>query len=102
MDKPRIKLLGREEVRKANPFFLCNLIARRAQQLLDGNAGRGVHQAISIAIWEFVNGDLKFETTTSNASATAADMRSFPAGSAEGSVRLIETHDEVLASADPR
>ena len=102
MDKPRIKLLGREEVRKVNPYFLCNLIARRAQQLRDGNAWHSVSQAINIALREFVDGDLIFETTTSNASATAADTRSVPAGSAERSVRLIETHDEALASADPR
>ena len=102
MDKPRIKLLRREEIRKANPFFLCNLIARRTRQLRNGYAGHNVSQAIDIALRGFVDGDLIFESTTSKASATAADTRSVPAGSAEGSVRLIETHEEVLTSADPR
>jgi DNA-directed RNA polymerase subunit K/omega len=101
MEKPRIKLLGRKEIRKANPFFLCNLVARRAQQLLDGNVGHSVSQAINIALREFVDGELRVEIANSNGSATATDARAVPAARAEECDRLIETHDEVLTSAGP-
>ena len=101
MDKPCIKLLGREEIRKANPFFLCNLVARRALQLLNGYAGRSVPRAINIALREFVDGDLIVETTNSDAAATATDTQVVRAASAEACVRRIETHDEVIASFGP-
>ena len=100
MDKPRVKLLGREEIRKANPFFLCNLVARRARQLRDGNVGHSVHQAINIALREFVDGELRFETINSNAPATETNEQLVPAASAKEHVRLIEAHDEMSASAD--
>lgn len=101
MNKQRIKLLGREEIIKANPFFLCNLVARRVGQLLDGYAGRSVRQAINIALREFVDGDLIVETAYSNASATAIDTQAVPAASAEECVRLNKTEDDLLASAGP-
>lgn len=101
MDKPRIKLLGREEIIKANPFFLCNLVARRAWQLLGGYAGRSVPQAINIALREFVYGDLIVETDSGNVPATAADEQCVPAASAEECAHLIETEDDLLASAGP-
>lgn len=45
MDTPRLNLVGRKEIRKANPFFLCNLVACRPLQLLNGYAGRSVPRA---------------------------------------------------------
>ncbi len=75
MKKQTIELLCREEIRKANPFFVCNVVALRAHQLFDGNREHSISEAINIALREFVAGDLKFETTNSAASATAVDTR---------------------------
>jgi len=56
----RVELLSRVDSSKTSPFLLCNLLARRAKQLANGQ--RALFSGlINVALTEFLEGRLEFE-----------------------------------------
>ena len=55
------ELLGRVESSKMSPLLLCNLLARRARQLANGQGGALFSELISVAVTEFLEGRLRYE-----------------------------------------
>jgi len=56
----RVELLSRVNSSKTSPFLLCNLLARRAKQLANGQ--RALFSGlINVALTEFLEGRLEFE-----------------------------------------
>ena len=57
----RVELLTRVDSYKMSPFLLCNLLARRATQLANGQHGALFSRLINVAMTEFLEGRLVFE-----------------------------------------
>ena len=57
----RAYLLRRVDSSKMSPFLLCNLLARRAKQLANGQGGGLFSELISVAVTEFLEGRLSYE-----------------------------------------
>jgi len=57
----RVELLSRVNSSKTSPFLLCNLLARRAKQLANGQRVTLFSGLINVALTEFLEGRLEFE-----------------------------------------
>jgi DNA-directed RNA polymerase subunit K/omega len=57
----RVELLSRVNSSKTSPFLLCNLLARRAKQLANGQRVATWSGLINVAATEFLEGRLLFE-----------------------------------------
>jgi DNA-directed RNA polymerase subunit K/omega len=57
----RVELLSRVDSSKTSPFILCNLLARRAKQLANGQHVALFSGLINVAVTEFLEGRLEFE-----------------------------------------
>jgi DNA-directed RNA polymerase subunit K/omega len=57
----RVEVLSRVDSFKISPFLLCNLLARRAKQLANGQRVALFSGLINVALTEFLEGRLGFE-----------------------------------------
>lgn len=57
----RVELLTRVDSSETSPFLLCNLLARRARQLANGQRVALCPGLINVAVTEFLEGRLRYE-----------------------------------------
>jgi DNA-directed RNA polymerase subunit K/omega len=86
----RVELLSRVNSSKTSPFLLCNLLARRAKQLANGQHAL-FSGLINVALTEFLEGRLDFEVNGqrlhSSCDAHTGEMVENEKGSGPGATR---------------
>lgn len=86
----RVELLYRARRFEESPFLLCNLLARRAKQLANGQQVATWSGLINVAVTEFLEGRLKYEvdgrrphSMSSSIAATAVNDERHPSNGAK-------------------